>query len=71
MIAIVFEKIKKIHGEEGQLQERDIEVSNETLVFEIVIGLAVVNISFIILQLLHGLLFEDLMPSFPLQTLRH
>lgn len=46
-------------------------LSNKALLLEIIIRLSIVDVAFIVLQLLHRLLLENLLLSFPLQLLRH
>lgn len=46
-------------------------MSDETLFLKVIICLATIDIALLILQLLHRLLLEDLMPAFSLQSLRH
>ena len=45
--------------------------SNKSLFLEILVCLAVVDIALLVFELFHGLLFEDLIPTFSLELLSH
>ena len=44
---------------------------DQALLLQVLVRLAVVNVSFFVLKLLHRLLLEDLNSSFPFQFLCH
>ena len=55
----------------GQENTRTTEGSYETLLFEIFVSLAVIDVTLLVLELLHGLLLEYLVTTFSLELLGH
>lgn len=55
---------------EVQLRQA-VGISNQALLFQVLVSLSVVNISLIVLKFFHRFLLEDLMPSLLLQLFCH